>query len=141
MKWRNALAVALGAPLGLLAVLLGPSSPASAHAAVVSTAPAQGSVVGSSPTSAVVTFNEPVRLVPDKIQVLAPDGKRINTGTPKVNGNTLTIPLRAADRPLGSYLVSYRVISADNHPVAGTFTFSVGARPETVPTATDAGVD
>ena len=29
--------------------------------------------------------------------------------------------------PLGTYLVSYRVISADSHPVSGAFTFSVGA--------------
>ena len=36
----------------------------------------------------------------------------------------------------GTYLVSYRVISADSHPVGGGITFSVGA-PSAAPTATD----
>jgi copper transport protein len=137
MKWRCALAVAFG----LLAVLLGPAGPASAHATVVSTAPGQGTVLGASPAAATLTFSEPIRLVPDKIVVVAPDGKRINTGAPTVNGTTLTIPLRTADRPLGSYLVSYRVISADNHPVAGTYVFSVGARSAITTTGTETGVD
>jgi copper transport protein len=33
----------------------------------------------------------------------------------------------AATLPDGDYMVSYRVISADSHPVAGTFLFAVGA--------------
>jgi copper transport protein len=45
----------------------------------------------------------------------------------------MTIPLRAADQPLGTYLVSYRVISADSHPVGGGFTFSVGAPSDNAP--------
>jgi copper transport protein len=136
--WRATLA---GAFLGASAVLLGPAPPASAHAALVATSPVQGSVVGRSPTQAVLTFSEPVRLVAGKAQVLAPDGKRITTGEPRVAGRTLTIPIRVPDRPLGTYLVSYRVISADSHPVAGGFTFSVGAPSFTAPRPRDTDVD
>ena len=39
---------------------------------------------------------------------------------------TVTVTLRPGG-PRGTYLVSYRVISADSHPVAGGFTYSVGA--------------
>jgi copper transport protein len=123
--------------LGGLAVVLGPTTPAAAHAAVVSTVPQQKAVLGFSPTEVTVTFSEPVTLVPGRAQVLAPDGKRINTGTASVRDTTLRIPIRVADRPLGSYLVSYRVISADSHPVAGSFTFAVGAESATAPEPPD----
>ncbi|SDY94695.1 copper transport protein [Micromonospora pattaloongensis] len=121
--------------------MLGPATPAHAHAALVSTAPAQGAVVGYSPTEVALTFSEPVRLVPGKVQVLAPDGKRINSGQPRVAGGTVTIPIRVADRPLGTYLVSYRVISADSHPVAGSITFSVGAPSASAPQPRQTDVD
>ncbi|WP_216592871.1 copper resistance CopC family protein [Verrucosispora sioxanthis] len=67
------------------------------------------------------------------MQVLAPDGKRINVGEPEVRDRTIRITLRPSDRPLGTYLVSYRVISADSHPVAGSFTFAAGAPSATPP--------
>ncbi len=51
----------------------------------------------------------------------------------------LRIPVRRADQPLGTYLVSYRVISADSHPVGGGFTFSVGAPSATPPQASAGG--
>jgi copper transport protein len=119
------LAVLVTVVVGVLA-LLAPAGPAAAHAAIVAATPQAGSVVGGSPTEVLVAFSEPVSPVAGKVQVLAPDGKRIN-GEPTANGATIRIPIRRADRPLGTYLVSYRVISADSHPVAGAFTFSVGA--------------
>ncbi|MEE6262296.1 copper resistance CopC/CopD family protein [Plantactinospora sonchi] len=130
----------LVAGLAGLAVLIGPARPAAAHAAVVSTVPQQRAVLGYSPTEVTVTFSEPVALLPGRAQVLAPDGKRINAGEATVRGATLRIPVRVADRPLGTYLVSYRVVSADSHPVAGSWTFSVGAASTGPPEPTDAGV-
>jgi copper transport protein len=126
----------LGALLaGVCLAFLVPAAPASAHAALVSTTPEQGSVIGSSPTTVTLTFNEPVRVIPGKTQVIAPDGKRINTGDPVASGGTLSLEVRAADRPLGTYLVSYRIISADGHPLSGGFMFSVGAPSQTAPSA------
>ncbi|WP_422773825.1 copper resistance CopC/CopD family protein [Plantactinospora sp. WMMC1484] len=122
---------------GLAVLLVAPARPAAAHAAIVSTVPQQRSVLGSSPTEVTITFSEPVALVPGRAQVLAPDGKRINNGDPTVRDATLRIPIRVADRPLGTYLVSYRVISADSHPVAGSYTFSVGAASASPPEPAD----
>jgi copper transport protein len=121
-----------------LGALLAPAGPASAHAALIGANPAPGSVVGSSPTEVTVTFSETVIPVEGKVVVLAPDGKKIS-GTPSVRGDVLHIPVRKADRPLGTYLVSYRVISADTHPVGGGLTFSVGAPSASPPKVTDAG--
>ena len=121
--------------------LLAPAGPASAHAALIGSTPAPGSIIGSSPTEIVVTFSEAVTPVAGRVQVLDPAGKRIS-GAPTVTGATLRIPVRRAAQPLGTYLVSYRVISADSHPVGGSVTYSVGAA-STPPTAgaTDQQVD
>ena len=121
---------------GVLAV---PAGPAQAHAALLGAVPAPGSVVGTSPTEVVVTFSEAVRPVAGRVQVVDPGGKRIS-GTATASGATLRIPVRRADQPLGTYLVSYRVISADSHPVGGALTFSVGAPSERPPAATADGV-
>lgn len=115
-----------GALLGLVVALLFPGSPAQAHAALVRTSPVQGSVVQTAPAEVVVTFSEHVTPVASKIQVIAPSGKRINSGTPTVEGASLHIPV-STDVPRGTYLVSYRVISADSHPVGASFTYSYGA--------------
>ncbi|QDY06785.1 copper resistance protein CopC [Micromonospora sp. HM134] len=131
----------LGAAAGLLvtlvALLLAPAGPAGAHAVLSSSSPVASSVVPSAPSEVVLTFSESVRKVPDKVRVIAPDGSRADRGEPRFEGSVVTIGVDPAG-PQGTYLVSYRVISADSHPVSGAFTYSVGA-PSTPPT--DAGSD
>jgi copper transport protein len=109
-----------------------PAAPASAHAATIGSSPAPGSVIGASPSEVTVSFSEPVSPVAGRVQVIAPDGERIS-GAATVEGTVVRIPVRKAEKPLGTYLISFRVISADSHPVGGAITFSVGApsaRPE-----------
>jgi copper transport protein len=124
---RLARPVLAGLLLALLAVLFGPASPASAHAYLIDSDPASGTVVASVPEQVVLTFSEPVRLVPDRILVVGPDGERVDPGEPRVDGADVIVPLDEGAGTRGTYLVSYRVISADSHPVAGSITFSVGA--------------
>ncbi|NUR48142.1 MAG: copper resistance protein CopC [Hamadaea sp.] len=119
----------------LLVVLVGVASPAQAHAVVVATNPPQGGTVASAPSEVTMTFSESITPVKDKIRVTAPDGSRADKGETSVDGAVLRIPLRD-DLPIGTYLVSYRVISADSHPVPGGFTFNIGAPSATVPTPT-----
>jgi copper transport protein len=115
-----------GLALGALGIFALPASPAAAHAALVRTQPAQGSVVQDAPSEVVVTFSEHVQPVQGKIKVIGPDGKRYDTGTATINGSDLDIPLRSG-APKGTYVVGYRVISADGHPVGAGFTYSVVA--------------
>jgi copper transport protein len=121
---------------GALATLALPAAPASAHAALSSSNPAGNSVLQAPPPEVVLTFTESVRKVPDRVRVIGPDGKRVDEGDASFDGTVVTIPLRQTGAQ-GTYLVSYRVISADSHPVSGGFTYSVGA-PSTTP-PTDAG--
>jgi copper transport protein len=132
---RSVVAACAGLLFGLLWVLLGPASPASAHAALVASDPASGTVVPDAPNKVTLTFSESVQLVSGKVQVLAPDGSRADQGPPQQDGATVTIPLRTGGGR-GTYLVSYRVVSADSHPVGGSISYSVGAA-STPPTATE----
>jgi copper transport protein len=125
LRTRLAPTGALGAVLGILLALLLPAGPASAHAALVRTSPPAGSVVDTAPSEVVVTFSEPVRPVTDKIRVIAPDGKRADSGGASTRDRDLRIPLRAGIAR-GSYLVSFRILSADSHPVSGGYSFSIG---------------
>jgi copper transport protein len=120
------LAAAAGLLIGLFCVLLGPAGPASAHAALVNSDPGSGTIVPDAPNKVTLTFSESIQLISGKIQVLAPDGSRADQGDPQATGTSVVIPLRSGGGR-GTYLVSYRVVSADSHPVAGSLTFSVGA--------------
>ncbi|MFJ6198050.1 copper resistance CopC/CopD family protein [Micromonospora sp. NPDC092111] len=131
MRIRSA--VPLGFLLALLSVPVTPASPAAAHAALVATSPVRDAVVSAPPAEVVLTFSEGIAPVAGRVQVLGPDGKRVDLGEPVVRGATVRIPVRVPDRPLGTYLVSYRVISADSHPVAGSFAYSAGAPSATPP--------
>ena len=119
-------ALFVGVVVGLFGLFAFPAGAAQAHAALIRTSPAQGSIVTSAPSEIVVTFSEAVQPVATRIMVIAPDGKRIDSGSPRVQGDDMHIPVRT-NVPGGTYLVSYRVISADSHPVGGGFTYSVGA--------------
>jgi copper transport protein len=131
--------LAVGAVLGVLLALGWPAGPAAAHAALVSTDPAQSSVLVEAPNQVELTFTEAVSPVRERIQVIAPDGSRADEGEPTAIGARLVIPLRPGGAD-GTYLVSFRVISADSHPVAGTFTYSVGApSPGGAPVLADGG--
>jgi len=121
--WRGrAVRAALALIAGLLAAA-GPATPAQAHADFVGSSPAADSLIQDPPTQVVLTFTEAVSPVPDRVRVIAPDGSRIDRNEARPTGEQLVIPIGALTQP-GTYLVSYRVISADSHPVFGTFSFS-----------------
>ncbi|MFI5915176.1 copper resistance CopC/CopD family protein [Dactylosporangium sp. NPDC051541] len=131
----------MAAAVGVLFVLVSPALPANAHAVLSESNPRPGSIVSSLPGEVRLAFNEAVHAVPGKTVVVGPDGKRLNAGDPEVTDGALVVKLRAADQANGTYVVSYRVISADSHPVSGSFTFSVGEPSSgpaaAVPTGTD----
>jgi copper transport protein len=124
--------VCFGALLGLMVVPLGPAAPAAAHAYLQGSDPSDGAVLPATPGQVVLTFSEPVQPVPDRVLVVDPDGERIERGPPAAEGAVITIPL-GGDGPRGTYLVSFRVTSADGHPAGGVLSYSVGAPSATPP--------
>lgn len=137
MRYRPRRAAALAGVLCGLLIALAPAVPASAHARLVRTTPAAGTVVGSRPPEVLLTFSEPVSAVAGRIKVVGPDGERADRGEPVPRGSVVVIPV-GAGAPVGTYLVSYRVISADGHPIGGAFSYSVRER-TAIPIARDEG--
>jgi copper transport protein len=101
---------------------------ASAHATLVATSPADGTVLARAPARVSATFDEPVGVSTNSLEVFAPNGARVDTGvtTHGSKPQEITVALRSG-LGHGTYTVGWHVISADSHPVGGAFTFSVGA--------------
>ena len=105
--------------------LLAGTDAALAHAILIETEPASQASLAAPPSEIVLVFSEAVS--PVVLRLLDIEGKAI-AEVDDVRGRNarLILPLRARI-PDGQYLVSYRVMSADTHPIAGAFSFSVGA--------------
>jgi copper transport protein len=118
----------LAAPVGVAVLLVTTAVPAGAHAQLESTDPVQGSVVLVAPTQVVLHFGEPVEIDFGSLRVLGPDGRRVDSGgTHHPDGDSHAVAISLpAHLPRGTYVVAWRVISADSHPVHGAFVFSVG---------------
>jgi len=121
---RRVVAVVVGAAAAVLLATLA-SGPAAAHAVLVGTDPQDGTVLDAPPDALTITFNEPVQVVPGGTTVLAADGSPVDVDVAAVDDALVVTPAATLDD--GTYVVSWRVVSLDTHPVAGAFTFSVGA--------------
>jgi copper transport protein len=109
----------------LLALALAGPRGAQAHAVLESTSPEDGAAVAQPPKLITLDFSEAIS--PIFARVLDRDGKSVTepSDASSVN-NQLRISITRA-LPEGSYMVTYRVVSADTHPVGGAFPFVVGA--------------
>ncbi|MFF8381188.1 copper resistance protein CopC [Streptomyces sp. NPDC015661] len=130
----NALARLLILAAALLGTLLAGAAPASAHAALTGSDPKDGAVVATAPKEVNLTFSEQVAMSADAIRVLDPAGRRADTGEIRdlCSGSVVRygVGLRAG-LPDGTYTVAWQAVSSDSHPVAGAFTFSIGAPSQT----------
>ncbi|MEV0192471.1 FixH family protein [Kitasatospora purpeofusca] len=119
----------LGVLGAVLALLLAGAGPASAHAALQSTDPAQSAVLPVAPQTVTLTFSEAVSLSSDSVRVLDPAGRAVDSGSPAhADGkdNTARVGL-GSGLANGTYTVAWRAVSEDSHPIGGAFTFSIGA--------------
>lgn len=95
---------------------------AQAHAVLKSASPTDGSLLQTAPEAVRLTFNEAVR--PLVIRLIGPDGAAVEL-TDQVQGAAeLVVPLPELAR--GSWMLSWRVVSEDGHPIPGTLLFSIG---------------
>lgn len=121
-------------------VLLGTAGPASAHATLVTSSPADGARVDAAPAEVTLEFDESVSIGAGYARVLGADGERVDTGAASVTDDVVTIPLRGG-LPDASYVVTFRVVSADSHPVSGAYAFVVGDGELVPATDVEAGTD
>ncbi|NUO33789.1 MAG: copper resistance protein CopC/CopD [Dermatophilaceae bacterium] len=108
------------------------ATPAWAHAELVSSTPASGTRLEAPPRSVQLTFTESVDLVAGGLRLLDGSGRTLATPEPVASGRTVTWPMPPS-LGRGAYVVTWRVVSSDGHPVDGAFTFGVGAAPAALP--------
>ncbi len=116
--------------LALLVLALGAPLSAFAHAQLTGGVPAAGSVVPEAPATLRLDYNEPVS--PISLAWVQPDG-RILPLDARAEGAALVIPV-PPETPRGTQTISWRAVSVDGHPIAGSYVFSIGAASTTAGT-------
>ncbi|WKU06109.1 copper resistance CopC family protein [Micromonospora sp. HUAS LYJ1] len=100
------------------------ATPARAHNGLRSASPARDATLTRAPTT--ITLEFLARLDPTFTTIVLTDGtkRRVPTGDPVVSGATGSVRV-TGPLPNGTYTVAYRVVSADGHPVQGSYPFTV----------------
>ncbi|MDP9841077.1 copper resistance CopC family protein [Streptosporangium lutulentum] len=106
------------------AALLGAVAPAQAHNILISSDPKDGAQLATGPGKITLTFDQPVRQGFAQISVTGPDGTRWENGTTTVDSHRVSVGVNPLG-PAGEYVVGYRILSSDGHPVASKTTFTL----------------
>lgn len=100
---------------------------ASAHAVVTSSTPTDGQTLVTPPQEVQITFSESVSADLGGLTVLNSSGERVDNDDSKIGANgvvlSTTVKPELAD---GTYVMNYRVVSSDGHPISGAVVFGVG---------------
>src|SRR5262245_31724025 len=112
---RRALICGLTALGGVLASLAVTAGEVSAHASLVSASPANGSMLVAAPDHVELVFSENVGK-PAALVVLDQAGNEVDGGELTVVDDTMTRTYDPSAFGVGTYTVSYQVVSADGHP-------------------------
>jgi copper transport protein len=125
----------IAAVLGALSLVVALPAAASAHAYLIRTTPVASGVLNAPPQTVALTYDEAVEPRFAIVSVTSAAGTEETTGpvarSPS-DPDTLVVPLRPGLAE-GWYLVYWRAISVDGHPVQGAFTYAVGPNPGPAP--------
>jgi len=104
------------------------AGPAAAHDVLLSSDPADGSTVQTAPPSVTLTFDQPVQDFEPVVTVTGPDGQSYQSGSPTVDSTVVTNAVGSLTAA-GQYVIAYRIVSADGHPVVGEVKFQFTGAP------------
>ncbi|MEU1737260.1 copper resistance CopC family protein [Streptosporangium sp. NPDC020145] len=107
-------------------VLLSVVTPARAHNILVGSDPEDGASLATAPGRITLTFDQPVRQGFAQISVTGPGETRWEEGKTAVSGAKVSVGVRPLG-PAGQYVVGYRILSSDGHPVSDKVTFTLTA--------------
>jgi copper transport protein len=125
----------IGLLIAAATVVLALPAGASAHAYLIKTVPAASGILETPPPNIQLTYDEAVEPRFAIISVTNAQGRQETTGPVRRSASdpdTLVVPLRP-HLPEGWYLIYWRAISVDGHPVQGAFTYAVGPSPGPAP--------
>lgn len=124
---RRSIAGAVAVAVALLTA----GTPAMAHTDLVDSSPKDGTTVDAAPSAVELVFSEAIAAQYTQVAVLSAAGEHVEAGPPETNRERVTQPV--GDLSPGAYTISYRVVSADGHPVSGELAFSIAPPPDTTP--------
>lgn len=117
--------------LVLVAFLAAPQR-ADAHAELLSSQPAAGQRLGTTPGAVVLEFSEPLDPKLSKVTVVDPSGQHFAGGVTTAEEMRALLPTNAP----GAYTVQWTSVSAtDGHELSGSFQFGVRVTPSTAGTS------
>ena len=135
LRVLRSLAALVASLVCAVAAQVAAAAPAHAHAELVATTPANGDRLEEPPSEVVLRFTERVSVVEGAFRLLdTATGEDVSvpgSDAEPPDGSTVRFAL-PPDLPDGSYLVSWRVVSTDSHPIGGAFSFGVGEEAATV---------
>ncbi|MBB2913329.1 hypothetical protein FHS43_004627 [Streptosporangium becharense] len=108
------------------AALLGAVAPAQAHNVLIGSDPKDGAELTAGPRQITLTFDQPVRQGFAQISVTGPDGARWEDGKTTVDKEKVSVGVKPLG-PAGEYVVGYRILSSDGHPVSSKIAFTLTA--------------
>lgn len=112
------------------------AGPASAHTGLESSTPTDGANLKEGPRTIQLRFTENISPEFAQVTLILGEGQpqRLDTSVtgPQVVG---MVPDDALSEDRTAWVVAYRVVSADGHPVSGTVEFTAGARNPSSPSS------
>lgn len=108
----------------LMALAVAPS--AAAHTSLVSSDPADGSLITVAPQQAELVFNEELLESAVSISILDANEQVVSTTVAEAAGTTVIVPFPSG-LPDGEYRLAYRVVSGDGHPITDEIRFTIDA--------------
>lgn len=109
-----------------LTLVAGWARTVAAHARLERSFPADGAVLEEPPDRVELVFSEPVEAAVSKVTLERVGGEPVELEDLESEGNTLRAAVTGKLEP-GEYVLNYRVLSADGHPVEGKVSFQVAA--------------
>ena len=98
--------------------------PVEAHAQLVAATPKVSAVLYKSPTAVSLTFDDDLIDLSGSNQIVVKNAKGtiVSIGRTKLSGASVQVVLKPK-LPYDRYTVIYQVLSADGHPVSGSYYF------------------
>jgi copper transport protein len=127
------------AAIAAVLLVLATAAPASAHARFEGSTPEADAQLDTAPAEVVLRFSEAVQTDSDAVRVLDRTGRPVDDGRIERFGSGRQVKVGLEPIGEGAFVVAWRVVSADAHPIRGAFTFRVGDA-EALDAATVAGI-
>lgn len=113
--------------LALAALLPAAPREAGAHAKLLRSEPRPKSRLARPPAAVELWFSEELQPGFNAVEVKGAGGQRFDRGEPAIEEGGKKLRAELRELPAGAYTVEWKALSADQHPLKGTFTFNVEA--------------